>query len=82
MTILDTPEQIEMFHLMQLKYMLRIEVNTGMRHSRVSILRVVNDTLIRKGRIQKPYRRKKDAYDAMVKYIEDRQKELFPDAEE
>ena len=47
--ILDTPDQIAMFHLLQIKYALRIEVQTGMTNSRGSILRLANRVLTDNG---------------------------------
>lgn len=44
-TILDTPNQIELFHLLQMKYALKIEISTGLRHSRGSVLNLVNNVL-------------------------------------
>jgi len=40
--IIDTPEQLSLFRLLQWKYALRIEVRTGMRHSRGSIKKLVD----------------------------------------
>ena len=79
MAILDTPEQIEMFRLLQLKHMLALEIRSGLTHSRGSIMNAVSDLLIRHGKIDRRYKRKQAAYDALCEYIEDRKKELFPD---
>lgn len=40
--VIDTPEGIQVFRVLQLKYALSIEIKTGMRHSRGSILKLVN----------------------------------------
>jgi hypothetical protein len=37
-TIIDTPEGIELYRIASAIAMLRIEVNTGMKHSRGSVL--------------------------------------------
>jgi hypothetical protein len=42
-TILTTPEQMAVFHLMQCIGALRIEVNTGMRMSRGSVLKTAQN---------------------------------------
>lgn len=67
--ILDQPWQLELFHLRQLKYALRIEIDTGRRHSRGSVLQRVNDTLIKAGRIDKPIRTKRAALGQLDLYI-------------
>lgn len=72
-TILDTPKQIELFHLMQMKYALKIEINTGMRHSRGSIMNLVNKTL------GTSYQTKQTAYDAIDAYIGEKTKHLRED---
>jgi hypothetical protein len=38
--ILTTPEQMQMWRLLSVRSMLRLEVTTGMRHSRGSVLKV------------------------------------------
>lgn len=76
-TILDTPEQIEMFRLLQLKHALMLEINTGMVHSKGSVLKVANETMMRRGFIDKPCRTKKAGVDRITAYIEFRQEELF-----
>ena len=38
--VIDTPEGIRRFHMMQVMYALRIEVRTGMKMSRGSVLKV------------------------------------------
>lgn len=78
MTILDTPEQIEMFRLLQLKHMLALEIKTGLRHSKGSVLKAANDVMLRNGFITTPKRRKQAVLEKLVEYIEQRQKELFP----
>lgn len=41
MHIIDTPEGIEAFHKMQLYYALRIEVKTGLKYSRGSVMKAI-----------------------------------------
>lgn len=45
MTTIDTPEGIAFFQLLQMRGALRIEIATGMRHSRGSVLKLVNTRL-------------------------------------
>lgn len=78
-TILDTPEQIELFRLFQLKYALKIELDTGLRHSRGSILNAVNEILILNGLIKKPFRNKQSAFEALDAYIETKTKAFTDD---
>jgi len=68
-TILDQPWQIELYHLQAMKYALRIEIRTGMSHSRGSVLKAVNTMLIRNGWIDKPKARKATALTALEEYI-------------
>jgi len=67
--ILDQPWQIELYHLQSMKYALRIEIRTGMRHSRGSVLRAVNNTLLVNKWIDKPKARKATALTALEGYI-------------
>lgn len=76
-TILDTPEQIEMFRLLQLKHALMLEVNTGMLHSKGSVMKVANETMLRRRFIEYPSRTKRAVLKQLDKYIEFRQEELF-----
>lgn len=75
-TILDTPDQIEMFHLLQMKYALKIEIHTGLRHSQGSVLKLVNDTLLKNDFIVRPLPRKTLALAALESYIEMKTKTL------
>lgn len=75
--ILDTPEKIEMFRLLQLKHALMLEVKTGMIHSKVSVLKVANETMLRRGFIDKPCRTKKAGVKWITAYIEFRREELW-----
>lgn len=77
--ILDQPWQLEMFHLLQIKYALRIEVNTGMRHSKGSVLNQANAVLLRNGVITKPLRTKRLALRAMEDYIAVKEQEALND---
>jgi hypothetical protein len=77
--ILDTPDQIELFHLLQMKYALKIEIRTGMRHSQGSILKLVNDTLLKNDFIERPLHRKALALEALDRYIETKTKALTDD---
>lgn len=73
--ILDQPWQLELFHLLQLKYALRIEIDTGLRHSRGSILARVNDTLIRAGWIDKRIGTKVKALASLELYIYEKEQQ-------
>jgi hypothetical protein len=72
-TILDTPEQIELFHLLQMKYALRIEIRTGLRHSRGSVLKLVNNVL------NTNHRTKKAALAALEAHIDQVEARLTED---
>lgn len=74
--ILDTPDQIEMFHLLAAKYALRIEVATGLRHSQGSVLKKVNELLMRNGRITRPCRTKVMALNALQDYIDEKEQAM------
>jgi hypothetical protein len=78
-TILDTPDQLELFHLLQMKYALKIEINTGLRHSRGSVLNLINDTLLKNDFIERPLDRKVLALEALDRYIEMKTKTLTDD---
>lgn len=78
-TILDTPDQIELFRLLQMKYALKTEIDTGLRHSRGSILKLVNRTLIFNSFITKPKRTKKEALQALDAYIGEKTQHLIDD---
>lgn len=64
--ILDTPEQIRMFGLLQIKYRLKLEVETGLKF-RQSTLKAANYVL------GTNYRRKAQALAAIIEYIEQEQ---------
>jgi hypothetical protein len=64
-TILDTPTQLELFHLLQMKYALKIEIGTRLRHSRGSVLKLVNNVL------NTNHRTKQAALDALEKHIDE-----------
>lgn len=72
MTIIDTPEGIEMYRLLALKAALKLDIDTGLTHSRGSTLRAVNEVLIRNEVITVPFRLKKTALEALEKYIEEK----------
>lgn len=78
-TILDTPEQIELFRLLQMKYALRIEIRTGMTHSRGSVMNLISRVLMDLGRVDKPFRRKQAAYDALDEYIGEKEQAMLED---
>jgi hypothetical protein len=40
--VVDTPAGMQAFHLLQLKYALRIEINTGLKMSGGSVMKQVN----------------------------------------
>lgn len=75
MTILDQPWQLELFHLLQMKYALRIEVQTGMRHSRGSVLKLANSVLLRNGAIDRPCRTEAACLEALEAYITTKEEE-------
>ena len=50
--VFDTPEKISMFRLIQLKHALRLEINTGMKVGRGSLVKTVQ-SLGFKGRTKK-----------------------------
>lgn len=75
-TILESPEQLHLFRLLQIKYSLKVEIDTGLRHSRGSILKLANDVLLAAERIQAPLCTKKAAFDAISQYIEERTSHL------
>jgi hypothetical protein len=57
--ILDTPEQIAVFHMMQLRSALRLEVGSGLKISRGSVMKQVNKEYGTK------FTKKKDALEFM-----------------
>lgn len=78
-TILDEPWRIELFHLLTIKHMLRLEIKTGMRHSRGSVLQAANTVLLRNEVITKPLRTKKTALRALEDYIAKKEQEAMHD---
>lgn len=55
-TVIDTPEGVEMFRLLQLKYAMRLELRTGMKHSRLgSVVAKVKKQYGYKGNKQSVY---------------------------
>jgi hypothetical protein len=81
-TILDTPEQIELFRLFQLKYALKIEIDRE-RHSPPpkSLKRTVEETLIRNGWLNESdtFITKQQALNALDTYIETKTKPITND---
>lgn len=75
-TILDTPGQITLFHLLQIKYALSIEVKTGMTHSRGSVLKLANAELLRAGEITRPIRTKARCLPVYTAWLEGVAEEL------
>lgn len=71
--ILETPTQLELFHLLQMKYALKIEISTGLRHSRGSVLNLVNNVL------NTNHRTKKAALTALEAHIGEKTKHLTED---
>ena len=53
-TTISTPEGIEVFHMIQLKYALKLEL-AGMRHSRGSAYQYIKNHWYLKGNKQKVY---------------------------
>ena len=72
--ILDTPDQIAMFRLLQIRYALDVEIKTGMKHSRGSMLRLANSVLADAGygNPDKPFHRKTTALEQLKMLIADR----------
>lgn len=66
-TVLDKPNQIVMFHWLQVKYALKIQVDTGMRHSKGSLIKQANKMLGDGAN----HRTAKQAYAAVCKKIEE-----------
>jgi hypothetical protein len=75
--ILDQPWQLEMFRLLQLKYAMRIEVQTGLRHSRGSILKAINEVLLRNNFIDRPHRTKRAALESLEAYIAEKEQKAL-----
>ena len=67
--VIDTPDGIAFFRLLQLRGALRIEINTGMRMSRGSVLAAVNR------QFGTSFKRKQAALDYLNELIETIQKE-------
>ena len=74
---MDQPWQVEMYRLLSMKYVLRIEVQTGLRQSRGSVLRVVNETLLRNGAIERPLRTKVGALEALEAYLAEKEAAMW-----
>lgn len=66
--VIDTPDGIAFFRLLQLRGALRIEINTGMRNSRGSVLAAVNQ------QFGTSFKRKQAALDYLNELIETIQK--------
>lgn len=62
--VIDGSQAINRFRVLQMKYSLRIEIETGMKHSQGSILKLVNRTFGQK------FTRKVDAYNYLVELTE------------
>lgn len=75
-TVLDTPEQLTLFHLLQIKYSLKVEINTGLRHSRGSVMNLASRVLMDAGEVNRPFRTKRKAMEAMDRYIAKKEKEM------
>lgn len=75
-SILDTPGQITLFRLLQIKYALQIEVKTGMIHSRGSVKRIANAELLKAGVIVKPIATKAKCLAIYAGWLEERAEEL------
>lgn len=75
--ILETPTQIELFHLFQMKYTLKIEIAAGLTEN--SIFNEVNTVLVRNNWIQSPLLSRKAALEALDAYIETKTKALTDD---
>lgn len=75
-TMLETPEQITLFRLLQVKYGLKIEIDTGMTHSQGSMLKAANRILTDAKLIETPYRYKRDALLKLDEHIETKKEAL------
>ena len=69
--VLDTPEQMQMFHFMQVLYALRVEVNTGLKMSRGSVLKLAQE------RYGVTARTKKGALEQMAQMYEEATGRVF-----
>lgn len=78
MTILDQPWQIELYRLLAMKHALRLEIQTGMKHSRgVSVMNLANDTMLRNGHIDRPHRTKAKTLASLEAYIAKKEQEVM-----
>jgi hypothetical protein len=55
-TVIDTPEGIRMFHLLQLKYCMKLQMQTGLRHSQGSVFNLVKKKFGLRGNHEKVYK--------------------------
>lgn len=78
-SILDTPGQLTLFHLLQIKHALAIEVRTGMTHSRGSVKRIANAELLKAGVIVKPIATKAKCLAMYTGWLEGVAEELVRD---
>ena len=72
-TVIDTPAGIQFAGLLQLKYRLKIEIDTGLRHSGGSTLKLVNQLVEQNWPDLGPrwFRRKLEAYEWLCLVIEE-----------
>lgn len=76
-TVLDTPKQIELFHWLQVKYALKIQARTGLRHSKGSLINLANDMLKLEGKAR--HRTAQRAYEAVDAKVAELEKSLLED---
>ncbi len=69
--ILEGPENVEMGRILTVRAMLGLEIRTGMKHSRVSALKLANEITGETGR------NKRKAYEALNAFIVARLGEEF-----
>lgn len=76
-TLLTSPTQIALFHLLQIKYSLKIEIRTGLRHSRGSVLKLANEVF--KANDLPVQRTKQAAFDQISAHIDSITADLVDD---
>lgn len=76
-TILTTPTQLALFRLLQIKYALKIEIRTGLKHSKGSVLKLANDVLAANN--LPTHRTKQAAFDALSTHIDSITADLVDD---
>lgn len=75
--LLDTPDQIILFRWLQVKYALKIQARTGLRHSRGSVVNLANDMLGLKGKAR--HRTAQKAFEAVDVKVAELEKAILED---